>query len=382
MPKSRTMMYTQQIAHFPLKEVRKLEERIRLKIKPLKYAIITHDKDVDENGNAAEEHIHVVLTFKNARSVKNIARLLSDKPQYLEVWDGREENAFAYLVHQTEKSKTKYQYAPTEVIANFDYADYVGKMAKKVKTSQANTVNVLLDALVAGQITPEEAENRLSGSQLSRNAKLLDTAYAKWLQRHAKEWRKQKIKENALVAVIWIFGKAGTGKTSLAKAYAEKKSQPYFISGSNRDIFQQYHGEHTVILDEFRATVDIAYSDLLKMFDPYSIANEVMAPARYNDRALACDLFIVTSPYSPAEYYDELVYRRVVRKDIDRFDQLLRRISIVVEMTDTEIRRVEFDATAMKFIPAPASAKPNPYSSASRPAPSADADELFEKMFS
>ena len=193
MPKSRTMMYTQQIAHFPLKEVRKLEERIKLKIKPLKYAIITHDKDVDENGNAAEEHIHVVLTFKNARSVKNIARLLSDKPQYLEVWDGREENAFAYLVHQTEKSKTKYQYAPTEVIANFDYADHVGKMAKKEKTVNTE-IQFTSETQVSGgpYILPSSEASSSASSNCLRSGSLTSVRlHSLWLDRSRR--KRQKI---------------------------------------------------------------------------------------------------------------------------------------------------------------------------------------------
>lgn len=56
----------------------------------------------------------------------------------------------------------------------------------------------------------------------------------------------------AEVQVIWLTGPAGTGKTSLAKEYAKKKGQPYFIAGSSRDIFQGYAGEHTLILDELR----------------------------------------------------------------------------------------------------------------------------------
>lgn len=58
--------------------------------------------------------------------------------------------------------------------------------------------------------------------------------------------------EGKRVQVIWIYGPAGTGRTWLAKEYAAKANQPFYISGSSRDIFQTYAGEHTLIMDEFR----------------------------------------------------------------------------------------------------------------------------------
>ena len=61
---------------------------------------------------------------------------------------------------------------------------------------------------------------------------------------------------------VVLLGHGGCGKTSLAKEYAQKKDQPYFISGSTRGVFQGYNGEHTLILDELRPGV-ITYADLL-----------------------------------------------------------------------------------------------------------------------
>ena len=94
------MMYTQQMEHLPFRTREELEERIKTKLAPKKYAISeVHDKDIDEDGNPVKEHIHVMLCFQNARSLKNVASILGDKPQYLEKWDERANNGFAYLVH-------------------------------------------------------------------------------------------------------------------------------------------------------------------------------------------------------------------------------------------------------------------------------------------
>ena len=108
--------------------------------------------------------------------------------------------------------------------------------------------------------------------------------------------------EGRRVQTIWIFGPAGTGNSSLAKQYAQSKGEPFFVSGSTRDVFQGYAGQHTIILDELRPS-SIPYADLLRVTDPYAIEHEVMAPARCADKAIAADLIIVTTPYNPMEFY-------------------------------------------------------------------------------
>ena len=48
------------------------------------------------------------------------------------------------------------------------------------------------------------------------------------------------LKGERRVESVWIFGPAGTGKSTLAKLYAKRKGEPFFVSGSTRDIFQGY----------------------------------------------------------------------------------------------------------------------------------------------
>ena len=49
-PKCKNMMYEQQIEHLPAGTIEQLVERIE-KLAPKKYALIIHDKDVNEQGN-------------------------------------------------------------------------------------------------------------------------------------------------------------------------------------------------------------------------------------------------------------------------------------------------------------------------------------------
>ena len=118
------------------------------------------------------------------------------------------------------------------------------------------------------------------------------------------------------------------------------------MSGSSRDPFQLYAGQSCIILDELRPR-RIEYDDLLKITDPRSIEHGVMAPARYADKALACDLIIITSPYDPRFFYEEQfglrrdINGRCTDNDIDPFEQLHRRITLVIYMTEDEILRTE-----------------------------------------
>lgn len=193
------------------------------------------------------------------------------------------------------------------------------------------------------------------------------------------------IEQNKSVNVIWIYGKSGTGKTSLAKEYAEKAEQEYFVTGSSRDIFQNYKGEHTLIMDELRPNV-IPYADLLRILDPYE--NNKMLPARYHDKALACDLIIITTPYNPYEFYQEIfgdissmpVYAR--RKlATDSFEQLLRRLSLVIEMNEYWINAVEYDSKTGTFNYIKNAQKKNVYSAQNRQSNTVNSVDLFNSIF-
>lgn len=393
-PRSRNMMYEQQFAHLP-SHVTNLDDLYQLigdVLEPERFAVVLHDKDVNKEGEPVEPHFHAFMSFRNPRSCSGVAKLLGDKPQTVTVWDGRPNNGFCYLIHATDKARMegKYQYDPSAVKANFDYAALVETAAKEVKKAQtygdSARTKTVLDMVYAGVISKKEAENQLPGHVLGRIKRQLDDIESKRLERAAAEWRKEMSAQGKTVRVIWFYGPAGTGKTSAARAQAERTGQPYYISGSTRDIFQSYEGQHTIILDELRAG-SIPYADLLRILDPYSIQSEVMAPSRYNDKALACDLFIITCPYDPHQFYNEMFSvdenkNKKRKEQTDSFEQLLRRISLTVCMTATEILLAEYDEEKKVFIPNTSSSRPNPYSAASRPAPVTDAAEMFDKMFS
>lgn len=335
----KNMMYTQQIKSLPAVTIGQLEKQLK-KIAPKKYALIVHDKDVNEQGEPAEDHVHVMMSFENARSINSIAKELGDKPQYIKMWKGKAENGYSYLIHATRDSISKHQYQLSEVKANFNYREEMKRIAEEVEQSrQKVNIRLLLDSLYHGEISKEDLEKKLTGSQYGNMKRQIEDVWNKSLQFQAAKWREEMKKSGKQVEAIWISGKAGTGKTSLAKEYAEKLKRPYFITGSSKDIFQNYSGEHTMIIDEFRADM-IKYPDLLRILDPFG--SQVMAPSRYNDKSLACDLIIITSPYNPVMFYQQL-FQRTSANSVDSLAQLLRRITLTIEMDDLLIKAVEYD---------------------------------------
>ena len=377
-------MYVQKMDHLPIKNLTALKDVIEQQVRPKKYAMVVHDQERDADGNLINPDIHVMLSFDSARYISHIAKILGDKPQYIQAWRGAAENGYAYLVHATQQAREqgKHQYDPATVVANFDYQSYLVKIQTKAAQplkSKDLSAKTLLDALYAGVLSRDEVESRLTGSQLGYYKRQIDTVWNKVLQNKAAEWRKEMIDKEKQVTVIWLYGTSGTGKTRFAKAIAKKTEQPYYVSGSSRDIFQSYAGEHTIILDELRPCV-MAYQDLLRILDPYGLSSNVMAPARYSDKPLVADLIIVTSPFSPYAFWAKQFSgpEGQALAQTDGFDQLNRRISLTMEMQKATINLMVYDDANRNYTIW--RSRSNPYSQQATPTTQNSAVELFGKL--
>ena len=354
-------MFVQQIEYFQSSNLQDIIEYMTNILKPLRFAGILHDKDIGQDGNLVAPHIHLVLQFESARSLNNLAKLTKQPIQCFEQWRGSINNAYSYLVHHTSSDQDKYQYSPKEVIANFDYLlllDTIERnVTKRYEINDTMIIDNLLDLLYTGNITKSEIEQRLTGSQYAKARQKIETVYLKRLETQAELWRQEMIDKNEIVTIIWLFGKAGTGKTRLARQYAEQYDLNYFITGSIRDPFQQYNLEHVIILDELRPH-QFDYSDLLKMFDPYNV--KAMASSRYFDKPLLANIYIITSPYSPYDFFLELTNKRKT-SHIDSWGQLMRRLSLVVEVKKEHLQFYKYKPMDQMFYIDHGNKLPNPF---------------------
>ena len=123
-------------------------------------------------------------------------------------------------------------------------------------------------------------------------------------------------------------------KKQAQKFYSEvKKGKKTAKLGSSRDYFQDYKGENYVILNDLRPN-EFSYADLLRLTDPYQ--HDKAAPRRYHDLKLNLKTLIITSPYSPEDFYE---YCKVDNYQIDTFEQLKRRLH-VIHVTDELMKQV------------------------------------------
>ena len=71
-----------------------------------------------------------------------------------------------------------------------------------------------------------------------------------------------------------------------------------------------------------------------------------------------------------------------VRDDCpDGLDQLLRRITVTLEMTGKTIEVSQYSIRGHMFVPVPGTARPNPYSGLARPAPKNKMIDFYNSMF-
>lgn len=356
--KARTkgMMYVQQLDKLPLANVEALTRRCR-KLKNIKrFALIVHNKDINQQGELIPPHVHVMLEFAKSRSITAVAKELGDEPQLLENMTKQNRktgvrNGFAYLVHRTKDAKNKYQYDPRQVVASFNYVKYLqriqGDMLQAILKG-GDAVRFLVENVAAGRLTREKAEDlslAYNPTICSILTTRLDALEVMQEKQAARRWVKKMEEQHQPKIVVWLSGPAGTGKSVLARALAQTVADKtgFAINGSSRDYFQDYHGEHVLIIDDFRPET-LPYEDLLRITDPYSYQIEL--PARYHDRQLLADKIIITSPYNPLEFYQGDFQ---ISHDIDGFDQLYRRLTAVVRFEPDQLQVLNFQRASPQW---------------------------------
>lgn len=319
--RARQWMYVQYFKYLPFK-INNLTE-ILTKDNCQEWAYIVHDKDTKEDGSLISPHVHVLIKYSNPQTLKHVANLFKDKPQYFDIWKGRINNSYSYLIHSTSEAinKGKYKYSPNEVVASFDFSKRIEKIQRQVlnKKIKSNNSNLFIEKYAEGEISYNDLENIIGVVQVARHKTIIDHINQINASNKHKEWLKSF--KGKPMETHWLWGAAGVGKTRYAKWLA--KNDKVAILGSSRDYFQEYHGEHIVILNDLRPN-DFNYGDLLRLLDPYE--HNKMAPRRYHDVYLNLEMLIITTPYSPWSFYKQC---KIDNPEVDTYKQLNRRVHAV-----------------------------------------------------
>lgn len=100
---------------------------------------------------------------------------------------------------------------------------------------------------------------------------------------------------------FFFYGKAGTGKSTLAQYLASQGGMEPFRY-SLRGFWDGYIGQRRVIFDDFRGS-DLSYGDFKRVIDKFSL--------RINVKCSSCELaaneFYITSNFTPDEWWSEEV---------------------------------------------------------------------------
>lgn len=331
--RSRSFMYTQDLDHlpFPKDDLKDILEKSGAD----EWAYILHDKDKDKDGKLIRPHFHVVIKFKDAKTISKIAKIFTDKQQYVEVWKGSINNAYSYLVHETSGAEAKYHYPINKVVASFDFKTKIEVIRKRANRPNKNQIDNLIEDYSNEKLTKEELQEKIGVLEMAKHKTLLDhiediLAYKKH-QQFLNDFKGQSCK------IYWIYGISGIGKTKLVREVLEKQHPDNFcILGSQRDHFQEYRGQQFVVINDLRPN-DYEYGQLLTLLDPWEI--DKMAPARYHDKYLNARAIYITTPYSPINFYSEC---NIANPLVDTFEQLKRRI-ISFQLTEENYNKKKND---------------------------------------
>lgn len=134
------------------------------------YAVIKHDKDIDENGEAKPSHYHIILTYENGRSESAVRK--DFKGAHEEV--ARSLPACAkYLLHETPASlvEGKHHYDAKEVVTS--NGDHFASMTEQrdIEPFNSNEIEAYYNEGTRGLL----AYYRRFGSQINGFTRLIQS---------------------------------------------------------------------------------------------------------------------------------------------------------------------------------------------------------------
>jgi len=226
---------------------------------------------------------------------------------------GRKADILMYLTHENESQQYKHVYDRSEVVSNFNFvaeieaAKIIGDFKKFSYAQQLEYVHTL----------PIDERTK---------------AFAKLTKLWTIECQHMILNTERKLQVIFICGKGGVGKTYYAKKLLTSMGLDFCISSSSNDPFQDYMGQKAIILDDLRDKAFMNgngtdnFEDLLKILDNNTNSS---VKSRFNNKVFNGEVIVITSAV-PLRYWFPSH-----KGGSDDLQQLYRRISLYVHLTDT-----------------------------------------------
>lgn len=306
------------------------------------WAYIIHDKDVDEEGNIVEPHVHIVLEFYESVKYSTAGGYVGVPAQYVAKirqqyksgrrWLADIGGALSYLTHRNKPDG--YQYDDAEVVAKPGYDWLAVRTKSEERQKKRKSLQAILDGIDTGEIRRYNVFDYMSQSLYIEYKNDIEKAFAH------REGRMKNSVNNREINVMYICGASSSGKTALAKKYCEDKDLSYCVSASSRDPLQDYEGQDALILDDLRPET-FPLADLLKLLDNHTMSS---ASARYHDRWVDAKLIIITTVLEIEDFF-----RRIGCRD-EPIRQLKRRCRIMIRLTSEKMELYSYRESSGEYM--------------------------------
>lgn len=271
-------------------------------------------------GAPKEPHWHVMVHLNADFKYGDVAKWFDTDVQYInKIKAPRFEGALPYLIHANRPEK--YQYPISVIRTNIkNIEDIIGKEINKktkaeIEAEEKRRGDEIYDKITSGEWKPYELRNHISADDYKKYSRIVKLA---------NEYRSSILLSNDKISkcsVIWVYGKAGVGKTTLAEHICQLSGKPYCVSASGKDPLGNYRGEQILLLDDID-DVNFTIKELLKMIDSDHKKGAVKS-RYYNKNIENVELFVITASCSPIEYYNNLCKCNITGE----VEQLLRRLN-------------------------------------------------------
>ena len=278
-------------------------------------------------------HWHVGIHTNSNNEYATIGKWFGLKENSVEKIKGKFTSSYLlYIVHEDrgsiQQGKTKIPYDLVEANFSIDYNALVEN------TRRAETFDDKLDKLANGEISEFDLYQSESVSVLRKNIKKISDALVTRSKKAKVQGRERDMQ------VVYITGKARTGKSYLAKKLAKQAGYSVYETSNGKNPFDDYMGQDAVIVDDIRAS-DFKFNEFLKITDNHMSA---MVSARYHNIDLNCKCMYLTSVVPLSEFYENL------RKENDEAsEQIKGRIGMLIEVSKKYVDISVYDDATMTY---------------------------------
>lgn len=317
--KIKSCMATQYFEYYDVSEIAVIEQRVKELTNIKRYAMVIHDNDLLESGKPKKRHFHIVMTFSNATTIGAVARWLHLENQYIEKIRTTTKSAMLYLVHRNDPEK--FQYNPENIVANFDYVEYVDDCPAKQKREN------IASRIINWEIKQYNLHKFVSADEYARNKTYYTNVFIYRQQQMATTDRK--------LECVFISWPSGCGKTTYSKMVATQLWYNTYISSGGKNPLDNYEGQECIILDDIRPS-SFEFSDLLKLTD--NNTNSLVGCRFYNKSILECKMIIITSTLTVERFV-----ANIKNNEQEEYTQLFRRFQTNIELTDKKMNVYAYD---------------------------------------